>query len=148
MRAAPKRKLGQVVPYVGVFVLGVVVGCGLTFVTKRGRAYGQMVTVAGGDLVQDVELAAQLRLGEPEPVLGFLEQRIDSETLSVALTPGVRKTERVERALRLAKAYRALVPSTSGSAADVAEALKGVPDGGPPPNPKSPLGRLLAQKQP
>ena len=110
-----------------MFLIGGLVGAGFASYKYFRLVFGQGIETAAGNLMADVAIAGQLRLGEPDEALERLEQRIDSEILSVANPPPhVPESALADRALRRARTYRERYPSASQMAPQVATALQGV----------------------
>jgi len=121
------KKFGRVVAFVAVFLVGALLGTGFASYQWGKVVFGRAGETEAINLMADLAIAGQLRLGEAEGALERLEERIDRQIVFVAEPPPhVPKSAVVDRALRRAKTYRERYPSASQMAPEVATALQSV----------------------
>lgn len=142
-----KRKIGIVIAFLMVFILGGVIGIfGASYLfNKYFFPYVEMNTVS--DLYRQISMVSYLHLKETDKTIALLDAEIDRNILAVFSHTYI-EADCQNRVMGFAKAYREIYPSNSKEAYKVINALKEFPKielekerctGG--------LGRLVKQAQ-
>jgi len=119
-----QRKLGLGLAFVAVFVTGGLAGLWVSSWAYYKHVFGRMVDRDAADLSGQMDAVSRLRRGEVNAVVGWMEEHIDRDIVSLASTPYMARTDYRLKALGKAKAYREGYPSQS---TEVSEALKDIP---------------------
>ena len=121
-----KRKIGIVIAFLMVFILGGVIGIfGASYLfDKYFFPYVEMNTVA--DLYRQISMASYWHLKETDKVIARLDAEIDRNILAVFSHTHI-EANCQNRVMGFAKAYREIYPSNSKEASKVINALKKFP---------------------
>ena len=122
-----KGKLGLCVLFFLVFIAGCFVGIGTASYLYYRHVFSQVVDRSATELGSQISIVCQLRLGEVEAAIRQLEQMIDKNVVSVALTPNIPETDLRHHVLRGVKTYREICPSQTQFASVVNDALEDIP---------------------
>jgi len=122
-----KGKLGLCVLFFIVFIVGCFVGIGAASYQYYRCVFSKEVDRSAIELFYQVNIVCQLRLGEVDPAITQLENMIDNNVVSVALTPNIPETDHRYRLLRAVKTYRDIYPSQTQFASMVNDALEDIP---------------------
>ena len=122
-----KSKIVFSVSFFLVFIVGCFIGLMASSYLYYRHVFSKTVYRNAIELASQINKVCQLRLGETDAVIKDLERMIDSNIISVALTPHIPETDYRHKALRAAKTYREIYPSESSVASQVADALKEIP---------------------
>lgn len=122
-----KGKIGFGVLLFIVFIVGCLVGLVTSSYLYYQHVFSKMVDQNAIDLGWQVRTVSQLRLGEIDDVINYLEISIDSNIRSMAQTPHIQIEDYRYKTLRAAKTYREIYPSQSQNASQVNDALRKIP---------------------
>ena len=122
-----KGKLWLCVLFFIVFIVGCFVGIGAASYQYYRYVFSKEVDRSAIELASQINIMCQLRLGEVDAAITQLENMIDINVVSVALTPNIPETDYRHRVLRAVKTYREIYPSKSQFASKADDALEDIP---------------------
>lgn len=115
----------------GLVVLVFLFGCFIGLFGASYQYYKHVFSKAAAQNAEDVSwqimTVSNLRLGEIDDAINFLEKKIDSNILAIARTQNITEDDYRYYVLRTAKTYREIYPSNSGNASQVVSALEEFP---------------------
>ena len=121
-----KRKIGIVIAFLMVFILGGVIGIfGASYLYQEHFfPYMEMNDVS--DLYRQISMVSYLHLKETDKTIALLDAKIDRDILAVFSHRYI-EADCQNRVMGFAKAYREIYPSNSKEASKVINALKEFP---------------------
>ena len=120
----PVREIGLVVL---VFLVGCFIGLFGASYQYYKHVFSKAVAQNAEDVNWQIRIVSNLRLGEIDDAINFLERKIDSNILAIARTHNITETDYRYGVLREAKTYREIYPSNSAKASQVINALEEFP---------------------
>jgi len=122
-----KSKLILLGLFLLVFIVGCFVGIGTASYLYYRHVFSKQVDRSAIELGSQINLVCLLRLGELEAAITQLENMIDNNVVSVALTPNIPETDSRDFVLRGVRTYREIYPSQTQFASIVDDALADIP---------------------
>jgi hypothetical protein len=123
-----KGKLGLCILFFLVFIVGCFVGIGTASYQYYRYVFSKVVDRSAIELALQINLVCKLRLGEVKAAITQLENMIDDNVVSVALTPNIPipQTDFRHHVLRGVKTYRQVYPYQTQFASKIDDALKDI----------------------
>lgn len=122
-----KSKLTLLALFLLVFIVGCFVGIGTASYLYYRHVFSKQTDRSAIELGSQISIVCLLRLEEVESAITQLENMIDNNVVSVALTPNIPETDLRHYILRGAKTYREIYPSQTQFASIVDDALADIP---------------------
>ncbi len=106
-----------------VFIIGCFAGLVTSSYLYYRYVFSKTIDRRAIELGWQIDVVCQLRLGEIDASITQLEYMIDENTVAVALTPNIPKTDIRDHVLRGIKTYREIYPSQTQFASMINDAL-------------------------
>ena len=119
-----KVERGRMLSLVLAFIIGCLIGLFVSSYLYYKYVFSNVEDRNATDLARQINTLSRLRLGEVDAVIDNMEMKVDSNIVSIALTPNRSLTDYRRRVLRGAKTYREIYPSKSEAASSVRDALR------------------------